>query len=1439
MSPHPTNSAPGSAAHAPEFDLERLRPLGGDRQYGFEEFTSQLAHIAPEVSVGCRFVRVHGAGGDGGVEAYWEASNGEQWGFQAKFIKSIDKQQLTNSVRAALAIHPTLSRYTVCVPFELTGTTARGGKSQKDRWDDCVTAWNALVRKKKHRAVAFEVWPRSELLRRLIAGDPHGGVRRFWFDINRFDAVWFRQRVEEASRDAGPRYNPKMTVRVPLAQTLDAFGTTPSWRGGQRKRLRDLDVQIRHLTRRVEHRGKDPTDAGGAQIKAAYDATLVLREQLAGLWLEGALPLMAARRAADAAISTLRKCREMMRDEVEKAHGAGSAENAALRQFEAEYMLRFPTEDYDLCKRLLILLEPIQSDLASPAMAALERRVLLVTGVAGSGKTHSMCDAAVQGLENGQLSVVILGEKIGAGDVLDQIRTLLGLPGTIGHDELLGALDAAAQVTGAPLMFFFDGLNEREPRDAWKHDLAGLVARFKRYPHLRLVLTCRTTYLDAVIEDGLDLPRYEHAGFAGVEFEAAFEFFAFWNLDRPAIPMLQPEFANPLFLRLLCSGLAQSQRRALEQPPSLREAIALFISALEQKAAAELDLDARDNYVQRAVARLLDEMRTAKALRLSWEVASAKLEDLLPGRPRSKSMRDFLLREGLLTAVRTQAGQTPGEFVRFGFERLGEYLYVERALREIGPRDTAPSGEEICVALGTTPTRLETIERGLLEALALLAPEHFHAELSDLGLAIDKQIVTEALARSLAWRAPETITSHTVALVHAAFSTASFPIVFGEVLGLVGRRGHPLGATFVDRVLRSVSQPERDVVFCGFLHLDFEANGPARRLSRWALRDDLGPLARESATDWAKALLWFCLAADRRVRDHATMGVVNLMQRAPDGLPELLTWAATINDEYVVERVLLAAYGALVRSRADAVVAECARVVWSQIFEPGPPSNALIRDHARSIIEFASLRGAFPMDVDISRCRPPHASQLPPELLRATPSRIAQGGYGGRDGLVEDAEEILPGEGPALHRARSSVIGDDFSVYTMSSALDARNRDMLDFDAAKLWVLHEVRRLGLTERMDNYDGATIYKYGSGRGKPDWAERIGKKYQWIALYRLIGIVADNITARDDPWAKPLPPTLAPQLQAPGERNLDPTLLMKVKLEEAVTSWWVPIRPDFAPDETNVQWLNDLAFPDSEKLVEVTDPAGIQWLALHTYANWDDRIDNTDWDTRFRTCFMQVRSYLIDARKVNGFWTWLQNRSFEGRTAVPEGASWFPYTFAGEYPWSVTARRHLALVEIERDQFQFPITPTAHDQSLEFGFDSYHDETFHLLLPHARLLDGTGLEWNGRGGYATAEGATVIQSPELIAPGQRALLVRRDWLESYLKARRLAIVWTVLSELQPHDPDLDRMRADGYSVHSRAHMLRGSVVLASAGVTLRKVIAQRTRMRPGRSRPTETP
>ncbi len=89
----------------PDIEFTRIRSLGpGGQRDGYEQFICQQVAQGPPTA-DAKFVSLHGAGGDGGVECYWMLPDGTEHGWQAKYWTThadVDKAQLDKSVEAAL-----------------------------------------------------------------------------------------------------------------------------------------------------------------------------------------------------------------------------------------------------------------------------------------------------------------------------------------------------------------------------------------------------------------------------------------------------------------------------------------------------------------------------------------------------------------------------------------------------------------------------------------------------------------------------------------------------------------------------------------------------------------------------------------------------------------------------------------------------------------------------------------------------------------------------------------------------------------------------------------------------------------------------------------------------------------------------------------------------------------------------------------------------------------------------------------------------------------------------------------------------------------------------------------------------------------------------------------------------------------------------------------
>ncbi|MGW5248395.1 hypothetical protein ACWEQN_32000 [Streptomyces sp. NPDC004129] len=1393
-------------------DLFAIRALRGDQRHGFEELCCQLAR-QDVPAAGGRFVRVEGAGGDGGVEAYWELPDGSKIGFQAKFFRKLDIAQIDKSVRAALKVHRTLVRMVVCAPITLTGVTGRTKRdgvtpatSQQSQWDDAVKQWQDLATA-EGRTVTFGFWDESELLDRLLDCDPSGGMRFFWFDTMYLGRDWFAQHLRQAAVDAGPRYHPELTVEVPLVQALDDFGSTPASLALHRSKADELAREVSRwpstdVAARDNGADADPlTEELSCALDAGAEPLASAVQAYAAAW-EAPDTLLEARAALQAASEAMATAVAAAEADFIERHGAQNLKNASYLQFNAEYLMRFPSATLDRCRRIQDLVRALQDAVNGPVADALAQGTLLVTGASGVGKTHGVCDAAARRLEQGLASVVILGQKVVDGECWDQVRKILGLPGTLSRDALLAALNAAGEASGAPLIVFVDALNERRPRPAWEAELPGIVDLIGRYPYLRLCLTCRTTFLDVVLPDGLSLPQVEHRGFAGAEFDAVFEFCAHYGLSAPAQPLLQPEYANPLFLQMLCLALAgRGGGRRLDPQLSFQQVVELMLDSAEQRAAKALDVDQRRRLVHRALDAFSSEMEGSDGLELSWERADDIVNALLPRDQVSTSLLDFLLRDGLLMEVRTSSG---ADRVRFGFERLGEYQFVEHVLASCPP-------EELPLRFKTRAVfdaQALTAGEGLAEALAIVLPERYGIELTDASLGVPAMVAARAVVASLPWRAPQSLSGETETHLLRAMRLGLGDEVLEQVFALSARAGHRLGAGWLDAFLRGRSRCQRDVILSWHLHDAWQAYGAARRLTEWALRPGLGAVSEQDALAWSQTLLWMCAAADRRVRDHATMAVVGLMDRHPHAWPVLLEAMSEVDDEYVTERLLLACYGSLIRSGDAPALRESADFVWRRWVDPGLPGHALLRDHVRCIIELAVHRGA--------------ASELI-ALEAAVPAKVP----GAPAGWPVAAPAERETEGIAWRAVRRSVMTGDFATYTLRHRLDLEERPGLDAEDCQHWIVKKIWEFGFGGTgFDNYDRRMMAQFGDGRGRPVWAERLGKKYQWIALAHLAALVADHFERVPPRWHAVTQVTDPAPLQAATLRNLDPTITLRTDRVQDGTAWWAPPEADLGAGSAEDVWLDAAAFPDTAQALQVVDPAdGSRWLALQAYLGWTLPLEETAASPRpslagpHRRIWMQIRSYLVTSgQDAKVAWEWLKTKDLAGRW-MPEGRDWIPHVFAGEYSWSSQAQRELHGEGSYRER-ELPVTmePSTHEQTLEFSGDSFRTETLHQLLPSPTLLHGAGLWPNSQGGFRDADGSTVFRLPHLIEPGPAALLVRQEWMLQRLSEIKKRLVWTALGEQQEVHGNFDSS-GHGYNVHSRAHRLWGDKIHSSNPIVKR--------------------
>ena len=1362
---------------------------------------NQLAQHEP-VPAGSQFVPK--AAPDAGVESYWIFPTGSEWGFQAKFFTSPPDGsqwgQIDESVAKAIEKHSNLEKYTICLPIDRADPRIPKQNWFKDEWEKHVEKWEKWATDKQ-RSVAFAYWGETEIADRLTL-EKHAGRYFFWFNRKLFTDQWFEDQLNRTIANAGPRYTPEVNVSLPVSKVFDGLHRHPRF-------FEDLAGYRREINKYARF---SPTEADAFAadeiVLLNQEATKLLQLLDAGI----ATPTGESIRLAAITASTecTRKAAFSYEDRLDRFEETKRQEARTKGSQTQEELYRHPSMFADpkfYIRRLVSALYELGDFCeANPAMAS-NSNAVLVTGKGGCGKTHLLCDIASHRLRAGAPSILLLGQHFYKGAPWQQILDQLGL--SCKPDDFLCALEIAGQLRGQLAMLAIDALNEGEGRTLWRNHLAGMLADLRRFPGIRASLSVRSTYETLCIPDGIaqsDLLSVFHAGFADHEYVATKTFFAFYKIKQPSVPLLVPEFQNPLFLKTFCKALNNEGRT--EIPSGLRGITAVFdffIQSINQKLSKpeNLDYEPLQQPVPKAVNAIADLMAADKRAYVDRAKAQQSVDQFLPREGNSKSLFFHLLSEGLLAENRMPTSDPEKEWIDvviFAYERFTDHLIAKRLLDQ---HVDASDPEAAFVTDGplnylSANESSAYFNKGILEALSIQVPERFGREFPDLAPhARAFRAIRSAFLESIALR-------DTSAFSHATdnyINSTVLAYIEGwddliEVLLTVSTNpAHPHNARRLHSNLLPKQLAERDSLWTTRISRKLGNQGAVDRLLDWASSPEGKGYIHDDSLELCGIVLgWFLTSPNRTLRDRATKGLVHLFTECLPILRRVLEHFSSVNDPYVAERMWCVAYGCVLRSRDDKEITELAQLTYDRIFKSGsPPPNILLRDYARGIVELA-LHKQLAVHVIKKRIRPPYHSDWSYDIPLMKDLE-AQFGWSreksDKHGLAWLSIVISVLHGGDFERY---VIGTNSGSFPWSSRPigsrePARGRrfekEPFSLELARRWIFNRVVELGWTpEKFGEFDSNA--ERGSNGRRPDKSERMGKKYQWIAYYEFVARVADNFQ-----YVPSFQDSTAKAYQGPWQvsyaRNIDPSCLLSADVGDGdKQAWWSPLVYS-PPSEMEAQdWVKtDSDLPSPEVLLKVRSPSdGSDWLVLETHRNFEEPagMGQERFDSSFKNVWYMVRSYLVKRSDRERLVRWLSRKSFWGRW-MPESTEEYQ-VLLGEFFWSPVYRVHDDSYHghdgwTRGRGLPARVCVTAEGYLHERVYDCSIPDAIHLLLPAEAIVEGMGLHWSGKEAqYCGPDGDVIAFDPAALEPGPHALLIKQSVLQRFLDKQGLSLIWTVL-------------------------------------------------------------
>ena len=370
-----------------------------------------------------------------------------------------------------------------------------------------------------------------------------------------------------------------------------------------------------------------------------------------------------------------------------------------------------------------------------------------------------------------------------------------------------------------------------------------------------------------------------------------------------------------------------------------------YFGAVAEAITARMGLYPRLRVVETALERLTQAMVEARSGYLPMAEVHALLEEQHSSQNQTEQSLFFQLEnEEVLTVEPVIDGSRMVELVRFTFERLSDHriaqALLDTAITGCDPAPAfAPSGALREYVVGTNVHRFA----GIAEAFAVQLPERFGTELLDL-IEDDMAIydLLPGFQTSLLWRRQDAFSERTLELLDEYADFLDGDPWRDTLIAIATEPGNAFNADYLDHWLRPMSMPERDELWSvRATYLAANDGNAIDTLIQWVLANGLNPIEPERARLAAITLAWLTSLSHRIVRDMATKALAALLVKRRELGVHLIDRFASLNDAYVVDRVLAAVYGGATRSSSDEGLGALAEAAYSAVFANEPiPTHA-------------------------------------------------------------------------------------------------------------------------------------------------------------------------------------------------------------------------------------------------------------------------------------------------------------------------------------------------------------------------------------------------------------------------------------------------------------------------------------------------------------------
>lgn len=983
-----------------------------------------------------------------------------------------------------------------------------------------------------------------------------------------------------------------------------------------------------------------------------------------------------------------------------------------------------------------------------------ERQFMHISGTAGCGKSHLLYRVALE-ISNCQQIYMLLGSEFSSLEGPE--NTIARVMGWKSSDPLKELNDELAHEEGKTATIIIDALNEGAGTHFWMEQLPILKNKISRYSHLKMIVSLRTLskedQLNDILRDDWHPMRVE--GFKNRQ-KAIGDYFEAYEIKTNETPYtIIAEFTNPLFLRMFCKTYYSQTREVREKVLRLP----IYNRYLEKRnyeisdgVDEDVKRDITSKYILWVAQRSLEQFQCDD---LPRQLAYKRSYKLCPFRTWKNSLLRNCLEANLLREYTTEKD----DFVDFEFDSMGDYLKAERLLsRNCDDGDRFKTLVRIYDKMDADYSSNQNWQKKLNFVKAFLSvwnppaaiwqkPEFMKGKLTSLLLSSmplrnqrdEENTLTSDIIGSILQNNPDYIQPELILQNIELYST-----------GLMDK---------VHAKLMDMTMSVRDLAWTT------NVNGLFDGAYYQDLLEPLQLTLQHEIETLLTVEIWMLSTSFPYLRAYMMRKVKELLSEHADKTNEMIVKFHAVNDPYILSGLYTVVYGVIVSvDKADFSRGVAEQILSYHYGEAGKaPQDLMVRHWTLKILELANHQDST---IDAwNKAQPPY---------NVTENIFAE--------MPEDDYEAdgYFGETYGGKQITRSLFHWDFSRYIIGT--NSNNVSRIFFRNGKGVSLRKIEyaiaylikhKFEWNDDLGKYDSDVPYQTRAENS----VERIGKKYQWIGMYRVYAYLCDtcqikiNLLSSRERFAEKNYPWYARE-----HDYYDPTLTDKdLTLKESYQLFDV-LRP--APTITQIakEWLQDeRQMPPL--YFSLKDHDGREWIVLQAYST----IKEEKGDDK-REQFVLYNGAFANKNNFEKLRTWASNANFYGRW-MPENSGSIDYRW-NEYPW---ADSYLQLGDEDDEIFDEGggEMKLAYEAQLQEDYKGIDDECQFMstaYMPCKEMMEMFGWHTAERGIIRDTHGKIVAINRNIPGDPLRALLVLRSKLDEYMEAKGLVLFWSLVGEKQ---------------------------------------------------------